>query len=106
MAEIKERTLYVFQKRGGKVTTAVEGLSQAMLTMWALNHISQGKIGILVTNDDFDIERVFIGRKDDMPTMTKTVPDEEGWFPNLHDFIKDETHIYPEVILNRFSKSA
>ena len=61
--KLDQKTILLFNKRGGKVVKAAEGISGGMLMFFALQNVTKGRIGILIHNDDAQISDVFIGEE-------------------------------------------
>lgn len=88
---LDNRTVYMFNKRGGKIIKSASGMGRGMLGMWALQNTTKGRISVMVFTDTHEMERVYIGKEgcpkviylDKMPQYNI----------NLDDYINDETHI-------------
>lgn len=86
------RTLYMFNKRGGKVVKSAEGRGRGMLMMWALQNTTKSRISVLVVRDTNEIEAVYIGRESGCPKVIYLYKMPQ-YNINLNDYINDETHI-------------
>lgn len=87
---LDKRTLYVFNKRGGKVVRIVEGTGRGMIGFWALRNTTKGRASVL-TLDDHQIERVYVGRDGGCPEVKHI--DKTDFVLNMDDYIKDEQHL-------------
>lgn len=86
------RTLYMFNKKGGKVVKSAEGRGRGMLMMWALQNTSKGRVSVIVIKDTNEIEAVYIGRESGCPKCIYLYKMPQ-YNINLNDYINDETHI-------------
>lgn len=89
---LDERTVYVFNKRGGKLVKAASGMGRGMVGYWAFEITSKGRIAVMVFTDTNEIERVYIGRENAYPKVIYLDRMPQYNF-NLNDYINDETHI-------------
>ena len=92
------RELYVFSKRGGRLTKMVSGKGKGLLGMYALQNTTKGSVAVMVFENDHQIERVYIG-SEGCPKVIYN--DKNGWWLNsLDEYIKDETHIDINRLVN------
>lgn len=89
---VEWRTLYMFNKKGGKVVKRADGRGRGMLMMWALQNTTKGRISVIVTRDTNEIEVVYIGRESGCPKCIYLYKMPQ-YNINLDDYINDETHI-------------
>lgn len=89
---LEKRVLFIFNKRGGKVVQAAEGLGRGFLGMYALQNITKGKIGILVFDSDDLIEQVYVGSPDGLSDVIYSEKI-EGGLGYMHNYVLDEEHI-------------
>ncbi len=89
---LDNRTLYMFNKKGGKLVKAASGMGRGMLMMWALQNTTKGRISVMAFTDTHEMEVVYIGRESGCPKVIYlyTMPQYDI---NLDDYIKDETHV-------------
>ena len=99
---LDQKTLLLFNKRGGKVVTAVEGISGGMLMFYALQNVTKGRIGLLVHNDNSQISNVFIGGNYGMPDHIDL--EKKQITDYLGNYVIDDQHINIQAILENFGK--
>ena len=80
------RTLYMFNKRGGK------GRGRGMLMMWALQNTTKSRVSVIVIKDTNEVEAIYIGRESGCPKVIYLYKMPQ-YDINLNDYINDETHI-------------
>jgi len=102
---LSQRTLYVVRKRDGVVLASAQGMMNSMLHVYALMNITSGKVGILVLDEDDEIEKVYEGRPDRTPRIVLTEKNSNGRLPIFSSIIKDTNHIRMKKI-NEILKSA
>lgn len=90
------RTLYVFNKKSGKLVKSVEGRGRGMLMMWALQNISKSKVAVLVIKDTNEIEVVYTGREG-FPKIDYLY--KADVYLCLDNYIIDDKHIYMQGLL-------
>lgn len=86
------RTLYMFNKRGGKVVKCIEGRGRGMLMMWALQNTTKSRVSVIVIKDTNEVEVVHIGKESGCPKVIYLYKMPQ-YNINLNDYINDETHI-------------
>lgn len=97
--KLDQKTILLFNKRGGKVVKAAEGISGGMLMFFALQNVTKGRIGILIHNDDAQISDVFIGGNYNMPTHIDL---ERGQITEyLGDYVIDDQHVNVPLIMDK-----
>ena len=89
---LDNRTVYIFNKRGGKLVKSASGMGRGMVGYWALQTTTKGRIAVMVFTDTNEIERVYIGRENACPKVIHLEKMPQYNF-NLNDYINDETHI-------------
>ena len=63
--------LFIFSRKSGKVVKCIEGISSALLRLYALNSTSATRDSVIVNKDDNTIDFYCEGKKNDMPTICK-----------------------------------
>lgn len=86
------RTLYMFNKRGGKLVKCIEGRGRGMLMMWALQNTTKSRVSVIVIKDTNEVEVVHIGKESGCPKVIYLYKMPQ-YNINLDDYINDETHI-------------
>lgn len=86
------RTLYMFNKRGGKLVKCIEGRGRGMLMMWALQNTTKSRVSVIVIKDTNEVEVVHIGKESGCPKCIYLYKMPQ-YNINLDDYINDETHI-------------
>lgn len=86
------RTLYMFNKRGGKLVKCIEGRGRGMLMMWALQNTTKSRVSVIVIKDTNEVEVVHIGKESGCPKVIYLYKMPQ-YDINLNDYINDETHI-------------
>lgn len=86
------RTLYMFNKRGGKLVKCIEGRGRGMLMMWALQNTTKSRVSVIVIKDTNEVEVVHIGKESGCPKVIYLYKMPQ-YNINLNDYINDETHI-------------
>ena len=95
---LENRTIYRFNKKGGKLVDAVGGQVRATTGLWGFQNTSKGRVSVLVFDADNLIERVYVGKE----SCPQVVYAEKMGYPlgSLDDYIIDETHIDITKLLN------
>lgn len=88
---LANRTLYMFNKKNGKLVKSASGMGRSMLGMYGLQNTTKGRISILVFDEDNVIERIYIGREGCPKVIYLDKMDYEE--TSLDEFILDEQHI-------------
>lgn len=86
------RTLYMFNKKGGKLVKCIEGRGRGMLMMWALQNTTKSRVSVIVIKDTNEVEVVHIGKESGCPKVIYLYKMPQ-YDINLNDYINDETHI-------------
>lgn len=89
---LENRTVYIFNKRGGKLIKSASGMGRGMLMMWALQNTTKGRISVMVFTDTNEMEAVYIGKESGCPKVIYLYKMPQ-YNINLNDYINDETHI-------------
>ena len=93
-------TLYLFNKRGGKVIKTASSIAGGFIGLYALQNTTGERVSILVNADTNEILRVYIGRKDRTPHVSYN--DKLGKLDYLERYIKDDTHINIDKLLEAY----
>lgn len=88
---LANRTLYMFNKKNGKLVKSASGMGRGMLGMYGLQNTTKSRISILVFDEDNVIERIYIGREGCPKVIYLDKMDYEE--TSLDEFILDEQHI-------------
>lgn len=70
MTELKTYTLHRYSQKTGDVDTTLEGISKAMLAMWALQNTTPSKASVITDETGLIYER-YTGRKDNFPKIER-----------------------------------
>lgn len=88
---LEKRVLFIFNKRGGKVVRAAEGLGKGFLGMYALQNTTKGRVSILAYDSDYLIEQIYIGDESGFPNVIRSKT--SGDLGYINNYILDEEHL-------------
>ena len=93
---LDNRTVYVFNKKGGKVIKSASGMGKGMVGYWALQNTTKSRFSVLVFTDTNEIERAYVGTENGFPKVIHV----EDMGLSLDDYIADEQHLDTQALIN------
>lgn len=97
-----EFTLYVFNKKGGKLIKGLDcKIGKGMLGLYALRHITKSRVGIIVDPAN-QIYSVFIGRENKQCSMSRY--EDTGILDYLELYMIDDTHIDTGKLIKKYAE--
>lgn len=93
---LENRTVYIFNKKGGKVIKSASGMGKGMVGYWALQNTTKSRVSVLLFTDTHEIERVYVGTENGCPKVVHV----EDMGLDLDNYIIDEQHLDTQALMN------
>ena len=93
---LENRTVYIFNKKGGKVIKSASGMGKGMVGYWALQNTTKSRVSVLLFTDTHEIERAYVGTENGFPKVIHV----EDMGLDLDNYIIDEQHLDTQALMN------